>query len=277
MRATEPGHAPVAASPAPDCPRPLLVLMYHGIHASAQDRGHFDPRYSVAPQAFAAQMAILGRQRERIWLPGDAVATGTAADADPALMLSFDDGDVSNAERALPCLLDRGLRAMFFVTSQHLRRDGWLSIAQLRELAEAGMGIGSHGASHRFLAALDEDALSKELRDSRAVLEAVGGRRVDCLALPGGRGGAREVACARALGYRLVFGSQPGINAGPAGPAPLQRVAITRDTDLAAFRQILAWRGLAVQRLCWRHRLLALPKRLIGDGRYDRLRQALLG
>lgn len=254
-------------------PRPLLVLMYHGIHRDAADRGHFDPRYSVAPDAFDAQMALLAERRESLWLPDGPAPRSQRA---PTVMISFDDGDLSDVAHALPCLVRQRLRAVFFVTSQNLGGNGWISAQQLRQLAEAGMHVGSHGASHRFLSSLTDAQLREELLASRDALEQAGGRRVDWLALPGGRGSAEVSRTAHALGYQRVFGSVPGINSGSDPSIDVQRVAITRDTTLADFAEILAWRGRSVTALRWRHRLLQLPRALLGDLRYDSLRKALL-
>lgn len=260
-----------------ELPQPLLVLMYHGLHEGRDDAGHFDPRYSVRPAAFAEQMSLLGRERRRVLAtPETPESLDPSPCRAPAVLISFDDGDVSNASVALPCLVRNSLPAVFFVTSQNLGQPGWLASEQLSELAEAGMRIGSHGASHRFLSGLDSFELCDELAESRDALQRACGSRVDWLALPGGRGAGRECEAARDWGYSEVFGSVPGINGSAQQGLPLQRVAITRDLDRAGFAQILAWRGKAVSQLCWRHRLLSLPRALLGDARYDQLRNRLV-
>lgn len=254
-------------------PARLVVLMYHGLHA-APSEPHFDPRYSVLPQQFERQMRLLAARRARCWLPG-LPALPIAHEGVPEVMVSFDDGCASDAEIALPCLSALGLRAAFFVTSGFVDRPGRLAGSQLRALARAGMLVGSHGRSHRLLATLDAPALREELQRSRAELEQVLGQAVTTLALPGGRGAAREHAAALEAGYTLVFGSQPGDNRAPR-PAIVQRVPVVRHTSLRGFDQLLAWSGPDVRRICWRHRLLQIPKRLVGDQRYDRLRASLL-
>lgn len=253
----------------------LLVLMYHGLHRDDAGDGRFDPRYSVRPEAFDRQMRRLRELRGSAWLP-----TPEGASAQPArgaaVMVSFDDGAASDAEVALPCLQSLGLRAAFFITSGFVGRPGMLSPGQVRELADAGMLVGAHGATHRFLNTLDDAALRDELVRSRAALEDMTGRPVDTLALPGGRGGERELKAAQAAGYRLVFGSAPGLNRGLSPAACVRRVAITRGMGAGEFDQVLAWQGATVRRLRLRHRLLSVPKQLLGDDRYDRLRQAIV-
>jgi len=252
-------------------PSRLVVLMYHGLHHGPQDDGHYDPRYSVTPAEFDRQMQRVRDKRGHAWLPDEHLATLQS----PEVMVSFDDGEASDAAVALPILQRLGLRAAFFVTSGFVGRPGSVSVAQLRELSDAGMVIGSHGASHRFLSTLGEAELREELRASRDRLEQLTGRRVDLLALPGGRGGERELQMAHELGYQFAFDSTPGDNRRVEGY--VQRVAVVRGTSPEAFDQILAWKGPAVRAIEWRHRMLRLPKRLIGDNRYLRLRETLLG
>ena len=265
-------------SPAPAVTAPadlrLLVLMYHGLHRDADDHGRFDPRYSVRPEAFERQMQRVRALRGGSWLP--TVFGAARPPSGPAVMVSFDDGDASNADVALPCLQKLGMGAVFFITSDFLGQRGMLSPSRLRDLADAGMVVGAHGATHRFLNTLTERELHDELQRSRCRLEDVCGTPVDTLALPGGRGGARELAAARAAGYRLVFGSCPGINRGLDEDALVRRVAITRGLGAQGFDQVLAWQGATVRRLRLRHRLLSVPKQLLGDVRYDRLREALV-
>lgn len=254
----------------------LVVLMYHGLQQLAADPGRFDPRYSVRPDAFAAQLDCLLAARGGAWLPGDAGAPLVPRGEQPAVMISFDDGDVTNALQALPALRARRLRALFFVTSGFVDQAGMLCRRQLRELAEAGMPIGSHGATHRFLNTLTAAELASELRDSRDRLEQWIGRPVRHLALPGGRGGEREREAAHEAGYLGVFGSQPGDNRDWQPGRYLQRIAITRALELPQFRRLLDWRGPPALAAELRHRLLGLPKRWLGDDGYDRLRQALV-
>jgi peptidoglycan/xylan/chitin deacetylase (PgdA/CDA1 family) len=257
----------------------LVVLMYHGLHRGAADPGRFDSRYSVRPEDFFQQLLRLRQISGDSWLPArEAALTLPRSDGKrPSVMITFDDGDVSNALQALPRLQALGLGATFFVTSEFVGSGGMVTPAQLRTLANAGMLIGSHGASHRFLSTLSTPELYSELQRSRDVLENIIARPVDLLALPGGRGGPRELDAARSTGYRAVFGSQPGDNHDWEPGEFVQRVPITRDLSLPAFEQILRWGGTAARRLRWRHNLLAMPKRLLGDERYDRLRQSLVG
>ncbi|MBS0431180.1 MAG: polysaccharide deacetylase family protein [Proteobacteria bacterium] len=250
----------------------LPILMYHGLHESADEPG-FDPVYSVAPAQFERQMD---------WLRDNGLRTARLDENLPArhdgqcVIVSFDDGDATNRRIALPRLAARGMVAEFFITSDFIGRPGMVSEADVRTLADAGMGVQSHGRSHRFLEDLDEIELDGELIESKRRLEGLTERSVTALALPGGRGGARERAAALRLGYRQVLTSVPGINRGIPASDCSERIAITRGMGLDEFADLLQWRGMRPRMARLRYHVLAWPKRLLGNERYQRLRARLL-
>lgn len=253
----------------------LPVLMYHGIHAHAHDRGRFDEVYSVHPQCFARQLDWLVEQGYTCVLPGETERLHGTRD-ERRLLITFDDGDVSNVEVALPLLQARGMRAVFFVTSGFIDQPGMLASRDVRALAEAGMRIGSHGATHLFLEDLSDELLAAELRDSRQRLHEASGLEIDAIALPGGRGGVREAAVAQAAGYRHLYGSVPGPNRHVADGCWQQRIAITRGTDMKQFEAMVRWRGWQARKIRGRYEALRLCKRMLGNERYQRLRAGML-
>lgn len=249
----------------------LPVLMYHGLHTGSGDDGRFDPVYSVRPDAFVQQLD---------WLRANGFHSVRLDDAHmPAgkrVVLTFDDGDVSNVRVALPLLRERGMRAEFCITSDFIGQPGMLTAADVRALADAGMGVQAHGRSHRFLEDLDDAELYAELRDSKSRVEAASGRAVTAVAFPGGRGDARERDAALGLGYRHVLGSVPGPNRERREHECYERIAVTRDLPLSKFGTLVAWQGWRPRYARARFRTLRVPKRLLGNERYQRLRGWLL-
>lgn len=250
---------------------PLPVLMYHGLHAGPASAGRFDDVYSAWPDQFAAQLDWLCANGYHSVRLDDA-----ASQSGKAVVISFDDGDVSNVEVALPLLCERGMAAEFFITSDFIGQPGMLTTRDVRTLADAGMGVQSHGRSHRFLEDLDDDAMQAELHDSKQRLEAASGVPVTAIAFPGGRGGARERDTALQLGYRHVLGSAPGCNRWRRPFECYERVAVTRELALTDFAALVAWRGWRPRLASLRFRALRVPKRLLGNDRYQRLRARLL-
>jgi len=251
----------------------LPVLMYHGLHVGPRSRGVFDAVYSVDPLDFARQLDWLVQHGYRTRLLRDLDLAGPDA---RCIVITFDDGDVSNREIALPLLLARGMAAEFFVTAAFVGQPGRLTPEDVRALAEAGMGVQSHGLTHAFLADLGNAELEFELRESKRRLEALTRRPVRALALPGGRGATRERAAALRYGYRNVLNSVPGCNRAGVYGRCLQRIAVTRGMDLKQFARLVQWRGLLPRARQLRYHALAWMKRALGNRRYEVMRKRAL-
>ncbi len=249
----------------------LPVLMYHGLHASDSDPGRYDSVYSVTPVDFGRQLDWLCANGYRSMRLDNKRST-----AGKSVVISFDDGDVSNVAVALPFLRKRGMVAEFFITSDFIGQPGMLTAQDVKTLANAGMGIQSHGRTHRFLEDLDDDAVYAELRDSKVRLECASGAAVTAIAFPGGRGSGREREAALALGYRHVLGSVPGRNRARRSHECYERIAITRDLPLDDFAALVDWKGWRPRYAQARFRALRIPKQLLGNERYQRLRARLL-
>lgn len=152
-----------------------------------------------------------GEPLDPMWLEAEeleAVLDATMARTDVAV--TFDDGFASDCELALPILAARDLRATFFVVADLVGRPGRLSGDGVRELAAAGMTIGSHGLTHRSWRELRAGELDEELRGSRAWLEDLTGAPVRSAACPLGRYDARVLRSVRRAGYAQVFTSDGG-------------------------------------------------------------------
>ncbi len=128
----------------------------------------------------------------------------------PDVRITFDDGNASDLEEALPALRERGLRATFFVVAGRLGEPAFLDAAGVRALSAAGMDIGCHGLSHRPWRGLDEDALHAELVEAKATLEAIVERPVTAAACPFGSYDRRVLRTSRSAGYGRLYTSDRG-------------------------------------------------------------------
>lgn len=178
----------------------VVVLMYH--HTPDTPEGFYD----VSLATFRAQIEALLEA---------GVSFVKFSDCDRAdfvergrhVALTFDDGHATN-ETAFRFLADYGLMPTAFVVRDWSTRDArYLSARALSDLKHVAE-MGGHGASHRALTSLSDRDLADEMAASRDFTASVGGA-ADTMALPGGHGGARELAAARRAGFRLVGNSRP--------------------------------------------------------------------
>lgn len=155
----------------------------------------------------------------------------------PDVRISFDDGNDSDVLIALPRLLERGLSAEFFVLAGQLGRPGRLGADGVRELAGAGMRVGSHGWAHRDWRLLDDDAAEQELARSHEVLQGITGQPVTRVAIPFGSYDRRVLRRLRRAGVTTAFTSDGGL-ARP-GAWLQARNSLTRDLDARWVGQVL--------------------------------------
>ncbi|MDI1480919.1 polysaccharide deacetylase family protein [Polyangium sp. y55x31] len=237
----------------------LVVLMYHALYEGERELLAIDAAdrpYAVSVDAFEAQLDILARKGLPV---ADPAVLPRGLDTRNRVVLTFDDGHASNHRHALPRLLRRGLRAAFFVTSDFIgKRPGFCGWSELREMADLGMSIGSHGRTHRFLDDLPEDEARAELRDSKATIEDHVGRVVEQISFPGGRFRPRDVEAGILLGYRVFHSSR--IGAHRPGRLPegvvLCRLAVRQGTSPREFE------ALATASPAW-----LLPARVLGGAK----------
>jgi len=102
------------------------------------------------------------------------------------VVITFDDGNASDVDIALPRLLDRKLTAEFFLPAGLLGQPGRLDYAGVRQLLRAGMSIGSHGWAHVNWRGLDPQRARQEMVEAHRVLDELTGQRVTRVAVPFG-------------------------------------------------------------------------------------------
>lgn len=158
--------------------------------------------------------------------------------------VTFDDGNRSDVDIALPHLLERGLHATFFVVGDRIGDAAYLGDRDLQLLASHGMTIGSHGMSHRPWRQLDDTQLRSELETSRRLLADLAQQRISDCSAPSGAYDRRVVQMTRAAGFDRMFTSDRGPTRSHWWLQP--RASLHRDDPLGELAKVLA-NGLATR------------------------------
>lgn len=252
----------------------VTVMMYHAVGDEQGACQGADRDYAVSSRQFESHLQLVAAAGRRVSSVADLLR-------DPALAArsvayTFDDGHDSNGPAAERIAREGG-SADFFVNPANVGTRHYLGWTDLRQMADAGMSIQSHGYDHRYLDDLSPAEVDAQLGDSRRAIEDRLGRPVTIFAPPGGRVVPRMADVARRAGYQAVCTSRVGLWRTEQGPWDVARLAVMLGTPDA---QIDRWirqdrRELANRQV--RYHVLATAKRLLGNRRYDRLRARLMG
>ncbi len=255
----------------------VLFLNYHSLDTGRRSAVyHVDPVYSVRRAAFQAQLQLISELR----IPVLSLASylehlgERRPFRENALVITFDDGFLTDYEVAYPLLKEFGFAATFFVCLSNLTsEDRW---PQLRTMIQDGYEIGSHTLTHRYLTELSAPELERELSDSKRIIQEKTGTPVRSLAPPGGRYDAAVTRAALAVGYESLLTTHVGLNDHTSDAMALNRWSVRYHTSLWDFERMVTQERRALRAKELKSRALNLSKRLLGDRAFDQIRSALL-
>jgi peptidoglycan/xylan/chitin deacetylase (PgdA/CDA1 family) len=230
--------------------------------------------WAVSIEAFENQidrLAASGRVAVSMAQAHDALVAGRGVPRS-WVALTFDDGNESDHAHALPVLARHGFAASFFVCGNRVGARGGLEPAMIRAMSDAGMHIGSHAMTHRFLTTLSARDEEDELVRSKEILQGIVGTPVDHFAPPGGRWSKRTAATLRRLSYHAVSSSAFGYNDARAPKFAYRRIPIVEATAPAYFDAIVAGARWRLVSGYVRAGSVGLVRRALGETAYARLR-----
>ena len=164
--------------------------------------------------------------------------SGVWKKAKPGIIITFDDGLMSNYNIAKPLLEKFGFSGWFMIPAQILELDAksqyyflknskidvaldenatgiFMTSSNVRSLAEFGHEIVCHSYSHpRLSSELSQAELDREIQYSKKRLENTTGGEVDCFAWVGGEEEAYSSAALRKMiqsDYKFVFATNCGV------------------------------------------------------------------
>lgn len=248
----------------------IPVLMYHGIKDDQRSEIHPGGNYySLTAANFRDHLKLI-RSFGYNTITFNELSENQNLPPDP-LIITFDDGESNNLDVATPILLEFGFKAVFFVSTDSIGSEGYLTEEDIALMSRAGMEIGSHGKTHQFLSGLPTTELYRELKESKSFLEGITGSEVSTLSLPGGRGNKFVLEKAICSGYRYVANSKPGYTKSGYYPLSVGRWAITNKTTSEVLVKILIKDELHTQKCLMRYRFTRFFKQLINDKFYHRI------
>ena len=236
-------HQPSALPEKPTTPEKrttkVPILVYHRIGLSpGSSRGV--RRMTVTAEVFGEQLKFLQDHGYHVITfseLADYFERGTELPTLPVI-ITFDDGWVTQFELALPYLSKYHFPATFFVVTDYIGHRGFISWPQLQTLLTEGMKIGSHSRSHPYLTKIADPArLWDQIYNSKTILESQIESPVDEFAYPYGSYNTLATEMVKAAGYKAARACCTGVAHTSSDVFALK--AIMAPNDLTLFQKYI--------------------------------------
>lgn len=190
--------------PIPDNAR-VPILMYHYISEPPPGADRMRLDLTVTPENFRAQLQYLADAGYHTITLSDLYLYLTRGIPlpDKPVILTFDDGYRDAYEVVFPMLLEYGFTGTFFVlaTPAHFESPGYMTWAQMKEMADAGMDIEAHGRDHVDLRRRSYEYLVYQILGIQEAIYYHTGRLPRFFCYPSGRYDDDVIAVLKSAGY----------------------------------------------------------------------------
>jgi peptidoglycan/xylan/chitin deacetylase (PgdA/CDA1 family) len=214
--------------------RPVPILMYHVLSDPPANAPY--PELYVRPADFSGQVAWLaahGYTAVTLQRVLDAWRGAATLPAKP-VVLSFDDGYLSDARTALPVLKARRWPGVLNLEVANLKPVWGIRPPGVRKLIAAGWEIDAHTLTHPDLTKVDAARLHDEVAGSRAAIRKRFHVPVNFFCYPAGRYDAAVIAAVQQAGYLAATTTNYGL-ARPGELYALSRVRIDGSDGVKGF------------------------------------------
>lgn len=241
----------------------IPILLYHRlISKELVEKGQVPDEeiiYASYDTVFAEQMKYLHENGYSTLDLDDyfEIRQGNMPLPEKPVIITFDDGYLSNYTMAFPVLLMFQQKATVFVVKNANEYsfkciegiDDFLTPDQIREMSVNGISIQSHTLTHCVLSDLDNETASYELSESICWISEVTQKTVKHIAIPRCGYNRRIKRLTKKAGYITACCNNKGSANLRTDPLALPRIVIERDMDVKSFARALMPRTSAILRI----------------------------
>ena len=223
-----------AAFAALPLPGHIPILMYHFI--DTPERAAVEKNV-VSAASFEKQTQFLKRFGYRVITLDEfyEIKSGIRKPHGKEILITFDDGDHSFYQTALPILKKGNLPVSVFVISQNAAQglNGSMTPEQIKEISQDSIvTIGAHSRTHPILTEIAPEKVHSEVFGSKTEIEGMLQKPVHYFAYPVGRANQEVAQEVKNAGFRLAFTVSKNKNKDLGDPLyAISRIKISRTSD----------------------------------------------
>jgi len=226
---------PATANDNPDNQRAktpnIPILMYHHIRDYENANDQTGTNLSVSPSELSRQLDLIKESGYETITFSDLENYNTF---NKPIILTFDDGYDNFYLNAYPELIKRAMKAALYVIVNDIGKDGYINTAQIIEMQNGGIEIGSHTLSHPDLTTISSDKATQEIRESKFKLEKIIGKIILSFCYPAGKVNDTVAKIVKDAGYQYAVTTKSGI-AKFSDPLLLNRYRVNKGTNIQPY------------------------------------------
>ena len=240
----------------------IEILMYHDVYRESPLESGFPSKgacyYKVSEGAFEQQVRAIASYED-----------------DNRPTLTFDDGGTSFYTIIAPILEKYNLKGVFFIATDYIGTDGFMTGEQVRELAERGHIIGSHSCSHNAdMGSMSFDERRREWTDSVKLLSEIIGQPITCISVPNGYVNYEDSVFFKELGITTVYTSKIGEYKNREGILFVGRYGIKKSLTIENFNSVLCKGGFYKKEKLIQDSV-NLVKSVLGQNNYGKIKSVI--
>lgn len=240
-----------------------IVLMYHDVYEVSSAESGFDTpgakHYKIDKTTFVEHVKAITQYCE---------ANGLSKED---IIFTFDDGGVSFYTIIAPILEEYGWLGVFFISTQYVGTEGFMTSSQIEDLHQRGHIIGSHSHHHRVLTEFSLEEVKMEIGQSVSILSEMLGERISTISIPNGCYSNEILDLVVDEGLTTIYTSKPTTKEQTYKRANLiGRYAISYNTTATDVMYIIKQPSLRA-RMEMKYNILQLLKRVLGSN-YSKLK-----
>lgn len=191
------------------------ILIYHHIRQFGEEDATSSQQFIVFPENFEKQLQYLQDNNFASISFNNLFDyfEGSFNLPEKSIIITFDDGVISQYENAFPILKKYDMTATFFIFSNPIGRSkNYMTWEQLVALDQAGMEIGGHGWYHLYWDRISAFELDREIIQNKQKLEEKLGHEISTVAYPFGSYNDEVIKAVKSAGYRTARDIINGVN-----------------------------------------------------------------
>ena len=177
------------------------IFEYHDLSDKLTNIKAFHSPYVLLKTKFFEQMRWLYQNEYQTLTIDDLLSCNVP---EKSVILTFDDGHISNYKLAFPILKKFNFVATFFVVPQWVGKRDYVMREHILEMFAHGMKFESHSLTHPYILSLTTEEMTRELRESKEKIQDMLDGEVNHFSVPYGFYDRCLVQHVKEAGYKTI-------------------------------------------------------------------------